>query len=86
MKIQCALQENILNTYKTKNKSGFLIKIIIYPEKLHVNSLKPSASYVYQQSRSKLYWYLGYVYVQSVCPFSDSQPNYSVQDLHSPIS
>lgn len=78
MKIQCALQGTILNTHKIKNKWGFLIKIIIYPEKLHISFLKPWANYVYQQSRSKLYWYLRYVYAKYACLFSDSQPNYSV--------
>lgn len=79
MKIQCAaLQGTILNIQKIKNKWGFLIKIIIYPEKLHISFLKPWANYVYQQSRSKPYWYLRYGHAKYACLFSDSQPNYSV--------
>lgn len=61
MKIHCVPQGKILNTPQKKNKSGFLIKIIIYPETLHLNSLKSSASSVDQQTRSKLYWCPAYV-------------------------
>lgn len=61
MKIHCVPQGKILNTPQKKKKSGFLIKIIIYPETLHLNSLKSSASSVDQQTRSKLYWCPAYV-------------------------
>lgn len=61
MKIHYVPQGKILNTPQKKNKSGFLIKIIIYPETLHLNSLKSSASSVDQQTRSKLYWCPAYV-------------------------
>lgn len=86
MKVHYVLQGKILNTHKIKNKLSFLIKIIIYSEKLHINFLQTLGSYEYQESRSKLYWHLGYVYAKSDCLFSDSQPNYSIQYLHSPIS